>query len=76
MKKFIVEIKESNSNIEIELSITSMDYQRELIVAKNDSKFLELDSCIKNFTCWYLGDKFAEVKTINSSSFEVLTANR
>lgn len=73
MKKFIVEIKENNSNIE--LSITSSDYKRELIVNKNDSKFLELDSCIKNFACWYLGDKFAEVKTINSSSFEVLKIN-
>lgn len=73
MKKFIVEIKENNSNIE--LSIASSDYKRELIVNKNDSKFLELDSCIKNFVCWYLGDKFAEVKTINSSSFEVLKIN-
>lgn len=75
MPKFIVEIKENNSNIESSIKSNDAKYTRELIINKNDSKFLELNACIKNFVCWYLGDKFAEVKTIDSTSFEVIKIN-
>jgi hypothetical protein len=71
--KFQENEKEFTATIQEKIGLESPEskyYLRELIINKNDNKLIELG--FKTFICWYLGDKFFEIKTISSNEFNVI----
>ena len=69
--KFQENEKEFTATIQEKNILKSEKYSlKELIIDKYDDKLCEFD--FKTFICWFLGNRFFEIKIISSNEFNVI----